>query len=145
MRSSSNSSSRLHHVIDYSERKLFIIFFVFMVEQQFLNGSRQFTKSQERYIRCRLRKKLRILNEELAPITAAAAATLQRSCNGPTHTTTNIKVENLSNVLPTIHESKRKAEDLQQLFFARRRTTFSRLCKASAFLLQRVHWSKSKV
>ena len=31
MRSSSNSSSRLHHVVDYSERKLFIVFFVFMV------------------------------------------------------------------------------------------------------------------
>jgi hypothetical protein len=31
MRSSSNSSSRLHHVVAYSERKLFIVFFVFMV------------------------------------------------------------------------------------------------------------------
>ena len=40
----------------------------------------QFTKSQQRYIRCRLKKKLRLFDEESRN---AAAALLQRGCNGP--------------------------------------------------------------
>lgn len=36
------------------------------VEQAYLSGTRDFTKSQQRYMRYRLRKKLRLLNEELA-------------------------------------------------------------------------------
>jgi hypothetical protein len=53
--------------------------FLSSTEQQFLNGSRQFTKAQQRYIRCRLKKKLRLLDEE----SRNAAAALQRRCNGP--------------------------------------------------------------
>src|SRR5687767_13808845 len=41
------------------------------VEKEYLDGSRQFTKSQQRYIRCRLRKKLRLLNEESCNVAAA--------------------------------------------------------------------------
>jgi hypothetical protein len=52
--------------------------FLSPTEQQFLNGNRQFTKAQQRYIRCRLRKKLRFLNEE----SRNAAAALQLRCNG---------------------------------------------------------------
>jgi hypothetical protein len=52
--------------------------FLSPTEQQFLNGSRQFTKAQQRYIRCRLKKKLRLLNEE----SRKAAAALQPRCNG---------------------------------------------------------------
>ena len=46
-------------------------------EKAFLEGSRQFTKAQQRYIRCRLNKKLRLINEE----SQIAAAALQRSSN----------------------------------------------------------------
>jgi hypothetical protein len=38
-------------------------------EQAYLNGTRAFTKAQQRYIRCRLKKKLRLVDEQ--------------SCNGP--------------------------------------------------------------
>jgi hypothetical protein len=41
---------------------------------------RAFTKAQQRYIRCRLKKKLRLLDEESRN---AAAALLQRGCNAP--------------------------------------------------------------
>jgi hypothetical protein len=52
------------------------------VEKEYLDGSRQFTKAQQRYIRCRLGKKLRLLNEQSCNVAAAlsersnAAATL---------------------------------------------------------------------
>src|SRR5918999_1615725 len=52
------------------------------VENEYLDGTRPFTKAQQRYIRCRLRKKLRLLNEESCNVAAAlsersnAAATL---------------------------------------------------------------------
>ena len=52
------------------------------VENEYLDGTRTFTKAQQRYIRCRLRKKLRLLNEESCNVAAAlsersnAAATL---------------------------------------------------------------------
>lgn len=39
--------------------------FLSPVEQAYLNGTRQFTKPQQRYIRYRLNKKLRLLSEEL--------------------------------------------------------------------------------
>jgi hypothetical protein len=81
------------------------------VEQAYLSGTRDFTKPQIRYIKCRLKKKLRRLDEQ----GCNAAAMLQRLERGEPH-------------------CKRKAENLQ--FFERSRTTFSRLCKASAFLLQ---------
>src|ERR671917_491752 len=41
------------------------------VEKEYLEGTRQFTKDQQRYIRCRLRKKLRLLNEERCNVAAA--------------------------------------------------------------------------
>ena len=41
------------------------------VEKEFLDGSRQFTQAQQRYIRCRLRKKLRLLNKESCNVAAA--------------------------------------------------------------------------
>ena len=41
-------------------------------EQAYLNNSKEFTKAQQRYIRCRLRKKLRLLNEELRSCNVAA-------------------------------------------------------------------------
>ena len=44
------------------------------VEQAYLNGSREFTKPQIRYIKCRLKKKLRHLDEK----GCNAAALLQR-------------------------------------------------------------------
>lgn len=43
------------------------------VEQAYLDGTREFTKTQQRYIRCRLRKKLRLVNEQ----SCNAAARLQ--------------------------------------------------------------------
>jgi hypothetical protein len=52
------------------------------VEKEYLDGTRKFTKTQQRYVRCRLRKKLRLLNEESCNVAAAlsersnAAATL---------------------------------------------------------------------
>ena len=52
------------------------------VEKEYLDGSRELTKAQQRYIRCRLRKKLRLLNEESCNVAAAlsersnAAATI---------------------------------------------------------------------
>src|SRR5687767_1619185 len=39
--------------------------FLSPIEQAYLNGTRQFTKPQQRYIRYRLNKKLRLLSEEL--------------------------------------------------------------------------------
>jgi hypothetical protein len=47
------------------------------VEKEYLDGTRQFTKAQQRYIRCRLRKKLRLLNEESCNVAAA----LSERCN----------------------------------------------------------------
>ena len=47
------------------------------VEKDYLDGTRQFTKAQQRYIRCRLRKKLRLINEESYNIAAA----LSERCN----------------------------------------------------------------
>ena len=44
------------------------------VEQAYLNGTREFTKAQQRYIRCRLKKKLRLLDAQ----SCNAAARLQR-------------------------------------------------------------------
>jgi hypothetical protein len=44
------------------------------VEQAYLSGTREFTKAQQRYIRCRLRKKLRLLDAK----GCNAAAMLQR-------------------------------------------------------------------
>ena len=44
------------------------------MERAYLNGTRDFTKAQRRYIKCRLKKKLRLLNEE----SCNAAAMLQR-------------------------------------------------------------------
>jgi hypothetical protein len=41
------------------------------VEKEYLDGTRQFTKAQQRYIRCRLRKKLRLLNEQSRNVAAA--------------------------------------------------------------------------
>jgi hypothetical protein len=51
--------------------------FLSPVEQAYLNGTRDFTKAQRRYIRCRLKKKLRLLEEE----SCDAAARLQRLDN----------------------------------------------------------------
>jgi|SRR5215218_10506165 hypothetical protein len=48
--------------------------FLSPVEQAYLNGTRDFTKAQRRYIKCRLKRKLRLLNEERCN----AAARLQR-------------------------------------------------------------------
>jgi hypothetical protein len=42
--------------------------FLSPVEQAYLNGTRQFTKPQQRYIRYRLNKKLRLLGEELTSV-----------------------------------------------------------------------------
>jgi hypothetical protein len=53
------------------------------VEQAYLNGTREFTKSQQRYIRCRLRKKLRVMGEDIASCNNTVAAALQPGCNGP--------------------------------------------------------------
>jgi hypothetical protein len=44
------------------------------IEQAYLNGTREFTKAQQRYIRYRLKKKLRLLDESRD----AAAAKLLR-------------------------------------------------------------------
>ena len=52
------------------------------VEKGFLDGFRQFTQAQQRYIRCRLKKKHRLLNEQSSNVAAAvrersnAAATI---------------------------------------------------------------------
>jgi hypothetical protein len=84
--------------------------FLSKTEQAYLSDKEQFSKIKQRYLRYRIRKKLLRRN--------AAAAT---SRDGGLE-------------LPS---SERKAETLQQqIFFARSRTTFSRLCKVSAFLLQ---------
>jgi hypothetical protein len=50
-------------------------------EKAFLDGTRQFTNAQKRYIRCRLNKKLSHFDKELTELqrcSVAAAATLQR-------------------------------------------------------------------
>ena len=60
-------------------------------ELAFLNGTRQFTKAQARYMRCRLNKKLRGLGAELSELQRlsriagcnAAAANEREGCNGP--------------------------------------------------------------
>jgi len=41
------------------------------VEREYLDGTRQFTKAQQRYIRCRLRKKLRLLNDHCCNFAAS--------------------------------------------------------------------------
>ena len=46
--------------------------FLSPTEQAYLNGTREFTKAQQRYIRCRIRKKLKLLNEELRSCSVAA-------------------------------------------------------------------------
>lgn len=46
------------------------------VEQAYLSGTRDFTKPQIRYIKCRLKKKLQQLDEQ-----GCKAATLQQCCN----------------------------------------------------------------
>ena len=62
--------------------------FLSKVEKAYLSGTKEFTKPQIRYIKCRLNKKLRHLNEELISfgiipndilLTTAVAAT--KSCN----------------------------------------------------------------
>jgi hypothetical protein len=79
-------------------------------EQAYLANKEQFSKTKQRYVRYRIRKKL--LRRD-----AAAAFCRDGGLELPS--------------------SERKAETLpQQIFFERSRTTFSRLCKASAFLLQ---------
>jgi len=59
-------------------------------ERDYLNGTREFTKPQQRYIRCRLKKKLRLLGDELQhigiPIGSSVAANtsgVAAGCNGP--------------------------------------------------------------
>jgi hypothetical protein len=86
--------------------------FLSKTEQAYLADKEQFSKTKQRYIRYRINKKLRLLESR-----DAAAATSRDS----------------GLELPS---SERKAESLQQIFFAGSRTTFSRLCKVSAFLLQ---------
>jgi hypothetical protein len=41
---------------------------VFGYEKAYLSGTREFTKAQQRYIRCRLNKKVILLSEELKSI-----------------------------------------------------------------------------
>jgi len=41
-------------------------------EQAYLNNTQEFTNAQKRYIRCRLKKKLRLLGEELHSCNVAA-------------------------------------------------------------------------
>ncbi len=88
--------------------------FLSKVEQAYMSGTREFTKAQARCIRYRINKKLKLLDRD---------AVSEFRDGGPADEPSS--------------SSERKAEDLQpQFFFARSRTTFSRLCKASAFLLQ---------
>jgi hypothetical protein len=47
------------------------------VEEAYLNGTRDFTKAQQRYIRYRLKKKLRLLDESRDAAAAAAAMLLR--------------------------------------------------------------------
>ncbi len=55
--------------------------FLSPVERAYLDGTREFTKAQQRYIRCTLRKKLRLMDEDIARCDTVAAA-LQPGCNG---------------------------------------------------------------
>ena len=43
-------------------------------ERDFLSGQREFTKPQQRYIRCRLKKKLRLLDTELQSLRGGGKA-----------------------------------------------------------------------
>jgi hypothetical protein len=60
-------------------------------EVEFFNGTREFTKPQERYIRCRLKKKLRLLDNELQlaecirsdSVAANCSGNVAAGCNGP--------------------------------------------------------------
>jgi hypothetical protein len=55
-------------------------------EKAFVEGTRQFTKAQQRYMRCRLNKKLRLLNMELTELQkrcSNVAADERAGCNGP--------------------------------------------------------------
>ena len=65
------------------------------VEQAYLNGTREFTNAQKRYIRCRLRKKLKLLDERSCNVAAA----LQQSCNGPYNLLDSSSGSNISSAL----------------------------------------------
>jgi hypothetical protein len=59
-------------------------------ERDFVSGTRQFTKPQIRYIRCRLKKKLRLLGDELQSFgipyswsVAARGSGVAAGCNAP--------------------------------------------------------------
>ncbi len=70
----------------------FVTVFLSPVEQAYLSGTREFTKPQIRYIRCRLKKKLRLLDEELklsgilnsssSGVAANTSGSVAASCNG---------------------------------------------------------------
>jgi hypothetical protein len=53
------------------------------VEQSYLNGTRQFTKAQQRYIRYRLRKKLRAIDEQCRDAAAAKLLRLEEAAAVP--------------------------------------------------------------
>ena len=60
-------------------------------ERDFLDGTREFTKPQQRYIRCRLKEKLRLLGDELqlygipyssSSVAANTSGSIVAGCNG---------------------------------------------------------------
>ena len=69
------------------------------VERAYLEGTKEFTKAQQRYVRCRLSKKLRIMGEDVASCNNnnnnTVAAALQPGCNGP-HTLLPLEVAQLT-------------------------------------------------
>jgi hypothetical protein len=90
------------------------------VEQAYLSGTRDFTKPQIRYIKCRLKKKLRRLDEQ----GCNAAAMLQRLERGNPIAKEKLRTYNSSN-------------EAGQLLVA--------FVRPQLFFCKRVHWSKSKV
>lgn len=71
-------------------------FFLSPTEQQFLSGTGQFTKAQQRYISCRIKRKLRLIDGQ----SRNAAAASQPLCNGPNNLPLMHGSDNL------IHETK---------------------------------------
>jgi hypothetical protein len=94
--------------------------FLSKVEQAYLNGTREFTKPQIRYIKCRLKKKLQRLDEQ----GCNAAGMLQRLERGNTDAKEKLRTYNYS-------------KEAGQLLVA--------FVRPQLFFCKRVHWSKSKV
>ena len=68
-------------------------------EQAYLNGTREFTKAQQRYVKCRIKRKL-----QRCGITTAVAAFMLKSCNAAAATPQPTTLETNEPTCPFGHE-----------------------------------------